>query len=133
MVAQLNRLQPYAIALLRIAAAYAFLLHGTSKLFGMPYIQGMSGASVTSIFGIAALFEVIGGGLLLLGLFTRPAAFLLSGQMAVAYFMVHAKTAPLLPLVNHGESAVLFCFIFFLLVFTGGGALALDRLICKKS
>ena len=86
-----------------------------------------------SIFGAAAALELVGGALLLLGLFTRPVAFILSGQMAVAYFMFHAGADNFLyPLLNHGESAVLFAFIFLYFAAAGGGCLALDRLCCKK-
>lgn len=124
-----NRIQPYLLSLLRIAAAYMFILHGTAKLFGLPHVEGMSGVPLMSIYGLAAILEVVGGGLLLLGLFTRPAAFILSGEMAVAYFMAHAKTAPLLPLLNGGESAALFSFVFLYLSAAGGGAWSLDK--CK--
>ena len=84
-----------------------------------------------SIFGAAAALELVGGTLLLLGLFTRPVAFILSGQMAVAYFMVHAKSALFFPLVNHGESAALFSLIFLYFTAAGGGSLSLDRAISR--
>ena len=80
-----------------------------------------------SIFGAAAALELVGGALLLLGLFTRPVAFILSGQMAVAYFMFHAGNTPLFPVLNGGESAVLFSFIFLYFAAAGGGSLSLDR------
>lgn len=122
-------LAPYQSAILsivRIIAAYLFIWHGTSKVFGFPDPKMASHFSWVSIYGVAAALEIIGGGLLLLGLFTRPVAFLLSGQMAVAYFMFHAKSSALYPLMNGGESAVLFCFIFLYLAAAGGGCLSLD-------
>lgn len=125
---KLNTFQPQFLALLRFVAGYTFLLHGTAKLFAMPHIEMFDGLKVLSLFGAAGILEVIGGLLLILGLFTRPVAFLLSGQMAIAYFMVHAGATNFwLPLINQGESAVLFCFIFLYFVFSGGGAFALDN------
>ncbi len=122
-----NALQSYALALLRVVAGYTFLLHGTAKLFAMPHVAMFDGLQLFSLMGLAGVLEVAGGALLVLGLFTRPVAFLLSGQMAVAYFMAHAsKGSALLPLMNGGEPAVLFCFIFLFLAAAGGGAWALD-------
>ena len=119
---------PYALALLRLVTAFLFIQHATAKLFHMPHVQGLDGVQVMSLFGIAGIIELVGSTLLLLGLFTRPAAFVLSGEMAVAYFMVHAAQGHVLsPLLNGGESAVLFCFIFLALAATGGGAWTLDR------
>jgi putative oxidoreductase len=80
-----------------------------------------------SLYGLAGVLELVGGLLLLLGLFTRPVAFVLSGQMAVAYFIGHAASTPLFPLLNRGEAAVLFCFVFLYLAAAGGGAWALDN------
>ena len=112
---------------LDIVAGYTFLLHGTAKLFGVPHVAMFDGLQVMSLMGLAGILEVAGGLLLILGWFTRPVAFLLSGQMAVAYFMAHAKANNfLLPLLNQGESAVLFCFIFLFLVFAGAGAWSID-------
>ena len=108
-------LAPYQstiLSLVRIASAYMFILHGTTKAFGFPSAPQYP-LEWMSIFGAAAALELVGGALLLLGLFTRPVAFILSGQMAVAYFMFHAGADNFLyPLLNHGESAVLFSFIF---------------------
>ncbi len=126
-----SRFQPFALAALRIAAAYMFMLHGTAKLFAMPHIAMFDGLQLFSIYGLAGVLEVVGGLLLLLGLFTRPTAFILSGQMAVAYFMAHAAKAPLLPLLNGGEAAALFSFVFLYLATAGGGAWALDNLFKK--
>lgn len=113
-------LRPYLLALLRVTAAYMFALHGGAKLMG--------GTAVNSLMGLAMVLELVGGTLLVLGLFVRPVAFLLSGEMAVAYFMAHASASNFwLPLQNHGESAALFCFIFLYLSAAGGGAWALDN------
>ena len=126
-------LAPYQgiiLSFVRIASAYMFILHGTTKAFGFPSAPQYP-LEWMSIFGAAAALELVGGTLLLLGLFTRPAAFILSGQMAVAYFMVHAKSALFFPLVNHGESAALFSLIFLYFAAAGGGSLSLDRAISR--
>ena len=131
MNASLNRLaayQPQALALLRIVAGYTFLLHGSAKLLSMPHVAMFDGLQLVSLYGLAGVLELVGGLLLVLGLFTRPVAFVLSGQMAVAYFMAHASQGSvLMPLLNGGESAVLFCFVFLYLFVAGGGAWALDN------
>lgn len=117
------------LSVLRIVAAYLFLLHGTAKLLGFPHIPMFDNLSLTSLSGIAGVLELIGGALLLLGLFTRPVAFILSGQMAVAYFMGHAsKGNGLFPLLNGGEAAVLYCFIFLYLAASGPGPWSLDAM-----
>ncbi|MFC2753778.1 MAG: DoxX family protein [Cardiobacterium sp.] len=126
-------LAPYQgiiLSFVRIASAYMFILHGTTKAFGFPSAPQYP-LEWMSIFGAAAALELVGGTLLLLGLFTRPVAFILSGQMAVAYFMVHAKSALFFPLVNHGESAALFSLIFLYFAAAGGGSLSLDRAISR--
>ena len=118
---------PYALALLRLVAAFLFIQHATAKLFHVPHVAQLDNVQVMSLFGVAGIIEVVGSVLLLLGLFTRAAAFILSGEMAFAYFMVHAPQGHALsPLLNGGESAVLFCFIFLALSATGGGAWTLD-------
>jgi len=126
-------LAPYQgiiLSFVRIASAYMFILHGTTKAFGFPSAPQYP-LEWMSIFGAAAALELVGGTLLLLGLFTRPVAFILSGQMAVAYFMVHAKSALFFPLVNHGESAAMFSLIFLYFTAAGGGSLSLDRAISR--
>lgn len=126
-------LAPYQgiiLSFVRIASAYMFILHGTTKAFGFPSAPQYP-LEWMSIFGAAAALELVGGTLLLLGLFTRPVAFILSGQMAVAYFMVHAKSALFFPLVNHGESAAMFSLIFLYFAAAGGGSLSLDRAISR--
>ena len=123
-----NRIQPVLLSVLRIVTAYLFLLHGTSKFFAFP----MGSGSPEGLMLVAGILEIVGGILLVLGLFTRPAAFVLSGQMAVAYFMAHASGNTLFPIANGGESAVLFCFVFFYIAAAGGGAWSLDRLFFKR-
>lgn len=124
-----NRFAPAVLSLLRIAAAYMFVLHGTAKFFSFPVSMG--GGSPSGIYLAAAVLEV--GGILLLGLLTRPVAFILSGQMAVAYFMAHASQGnALFPIANGGESAALFSFVFLYLAAAGGGAWSLDKLFCKN-
>jgi putative oxidoreductase len=124
--ATLHTWRPRALAVLRIVTAYLFIQHGTSKLFGMP--QAMSGAlDMFSVVGLAGALEVIGSVLLALGLFTRPTAFVLCGFMAVAYFMAHASQGHVLsPMLNGGELAVLYCFVFLYFVFSGPGAWSVD-------
>ena len=120
---------PYALALLRIVVAFLFLQHGTAKFFGVPHVAALEGVRLVSLFGAAGVLELVGGLLVLIGLFTRLAAFLLSGEMAVAYFMVHAAQGSVLsPILNGGESAVLFCFIFLLIAAAGAGAWSVDGL-----
>jgi len=118
---------PYALALLRVVVAFLFLQHATAKFFGVPHVAALAGVQLFSLFGVAGVIELAGGMLMLIGLWTRPAAFLLSGEMAVAYFMVHAAQGSILsPILNGGESAVLFCFIFLLFAAAGAGAWSVD-------
>lgn len=119
---------PRAHALLRIVTAYLFIQHGTSKYFDIPMDFGDPPA-VMSLIGIAGVLEIIGSPLIALGLFTRPVALILSGEMAVAYFIAHAPQGHFLaPLLNQGESAVLFCFIFLFLAVAGPGSWSLDAM-----
>ncbi len=121
--------RPRALAVLRIVTAYLFMAHGTAKLFGMPYQKMFDGLQIMSLPGVAGILEVFGGALILIGLFTRPVAFVLSGFMAVAYFMAHAsKGSVLLPMMNGGELAVLYCFVFLYFVFSGAGAWSVDAM-----
>lgn len=117
---------PRLLSVLRIVAALLFLEHGTQKLFGVPPPMGGAGPAAFTLIWFAAILEFGGGLLLLLGLFTRPVAFLLSGEMAVAYWMAHAPRSPF-PAVNGGDAAILFCFVFLYLAAAGGGAWAADR------
>ena len=119
--------RPRALAVLRIVTAYLFMAHGTAKLFGVPYQKMFDGLQLMSLVGLAGILEVVGGALLLIGLFTRPVAFVLCGFMAVAYFMAHASQGSvLLPMLNAGELAVLYCFVFLYFVFSGAGAWSVD-------
>ncbi|XUY26097.1 DoxX family protein [Agrobacterium sp. rho-8.1] len=120
---KLSRYQPYALAALRIIAALLFIEHGTQKLFGFP-ASTMEG-SLPPMLMVAALLETIGGILILIGLFTRPVAFVLSGLMAFAYFMAHSPKS-FFPVLNGGDAAILFCFVFLYLVTAGPGALSVD-------
>lgn len=117
---------PRLHSILRIMAGLLFLEHGTQKLFGFPARMGGGGApELLSLIGLAAVLELVGGALIVLGLFTRPVAFILSGQMAVAYFMAHAPKSPF-PALNGGDAAILFCFIFLYFAAAGAGPLSLD-------
>jgi len=116
---------PRLLGLLRIVVAFLFIQHGTLKLFGFPATEGMGQVPLMSLFGAAGVIELVGGVLLLLGLFTRPVAFILSGEMAAAYFIGHAPGG-LLPIANHGELAVTWCFLFLYFFAAGAGAFSLD-------
>jgi putative oxidoreductase len=120
---------PRLLSVMRIVVALLFMEHGSQKLFGIPENPMMKGGSLTPLMEVAAILEFGGGLFLLVGFLTRPAAFILSGEMAVAYFMVHAKMGPW-PVTNHGELAVLYCFVFLYLSVAGGGAWGLDC-ICR--
>lgn len=118
---------PRAQALLRIVTAYLFLQHGTAKLFHVPHVEMFDQVQLMSLIGLAGVLELVGGVLVLIGLFTREAAFLLSGEMAVAYFMAHAPQGHfLMPMLNNGELAVLYCFVFLFLAAAGPGDWSLD-------
>ena len=129
----LTQYQPHALGLLRIVTGYLFIMHGTTKLFQFPYIEMFANVPVTSMFGVAGIIELVGGLLMLLGLFTRPVAFILSGQMAAAYFIGHVADGGhvLMPILNSGELAVQWCFTFLFFFVVGGGAFALDNLRSK--
>jgi putative oxidoreductase len=119
--------QPRLLGVLRIVTAYLFLLHGTAKLLGVPHVAMFDNLQVMSLTGVAGILELVGGVLLLLGAFTRPVAFILSGEMAAAYFIAHAsRGTPHLPMMNQGEAAVLYCFIFLFLAVAGAGAWSID-------
>jgi len=117
----------YLQSLLRIVSAIVFMLHGTQKLFGFPSATPLPPSQMLSLLGAAGILEVVGGALMALGLFTRPVAFILSGEMAVAYFRQHAPRG-VWPILNGGELAVLFCFIWLLFVATGPGPWSIDAL-----
>ncbi len=119
---------PRLLSVLRIVSAFFFMLHGAQKLFGFLAPPGAQGPPLFSQVGIGGILEFFGGLLLLVGLFTRPVAFILSGLMAAAYFIGHA-TQGFWPALNQGEAAIMFCFVFFYLVFAGPGAWSLDSLL----
>jgi len=133
-MAAIRSLEPWARSLLRIVAGFTLSLHGMQKLLGA--FGGVDGKGATvryvSLFGLAGGLELIGGLLLILGLFTSPVSLILCGEMAVAYFKAHYPHG-FFPLVNHGELAVLYCFIFLYLCVAGAGPLSLDSLVRKKS
>jgi putative oxidoreductase len=118
---------PRILSILRIVTAILFIEHGTFKLFNYPLIREADTPPLLSLLGIAGLLEFFGGLLILLGLFTRPTAFILAGEMAVAYFLAHAPHA-FWPAVNRGELAALYCFVFLYLAVAGGGSWSLDYL-----
>ena len=122
---------PRLLSVLRIVAGFLFMLHGAQKLFGFPAPMPGGGPPLMSLFGFAGILEFFGGLLIMLGLFTRPVAFILAGEMAVAYFMGHAPGG-FWPMLNKGEAAVLFCFIFLYLAAAGGGPWSVDRLMRRR-
>jgi putative oxidoreductase len=121
---------PVVQSIMRIVIALLFVEHGAQKLFGFPVaIEGFT-LSLFSLLGLAAILEFFGGLFVLLGLFTRPVAFILSGEMATAYFMAHAPKN-FWPVVNQGELAIAYCFVFLYLAFAGGGPWSIDRALRK--
>jgi putative oxidoreductase len=121
---------PRILGILRIIIGFLFLQHGTAKLLGTPHIAMFDGLQLVSLMGLAGILELVGGLLILAGLFTRPTAFILSGEMAVAYFMAHAPHG-FLPILNQGELAVVYCFVFLYLSVAGAGAFSLDAMRSK--
>jgi putative oxidoreductase len=125
----MNFLRPYSaqlLSLLRIMSGLLLLQHGTTKYLNFP-VGPMNNASPMTMGGAAGLIELIGGVLIVIGLFTRPVAFIISGMTAVAYFYAHAHQG-FFPILNRGELAALYCFVFLYLAAAGGGAFSLDRL-----
>ena len=118
---------PYLRSLLRIVAAFMFILAGTTKMFAFPVGVPPDGGTVPLMtqVGIGALLEVVGGALMLVGLYTRPVAFILAGEMAVAYWQYHAPSSPW-PVVNNGVSAALYCFVWLYFSAAGAGPWSLD-------
>ena len=115
----------YILSVLRILAAATFLTHGTIKLFGWP--SSMGDGSLSTLMLVAGLLEVVGGLLLVVGLFSRPVAFVLSGLMAAAYFMAHAPQG-FFPVLNNGEAAMLFCWVFLYVAAAGPGPISVDAM-----
>jgi putative oxidoreductase len=123
--------EPRMLSVLRFVAGLCFVEHGTSKLFHFPPAAMFAHLHLASLIGVQGFIELIGGSLLCVGLFTRAVAFILSGDMAVAYFMVHFQKSAF-PALNGGDAAILYCFIFFYLFVAGGGAWSLDRLLMPR-
>lgn len=123
---------PRILGILRIIVGFLYLQHGMAKLFGMPHVAMFDGLQLMSLLGLAGVLELVGGTLILIGLFARPTAFILSGEMAVAYFMVHAPQG-LLPILNQGELAVLYCFVFLYFSVAGSGAYSVDGMRTAKA
>ncbi len=113
-------------SLLRIVVAGLFLQHGTAKLLHVPHVASFDNVQLMSLIGLAGVLELVGGALLLVGLFTRPVAFILSGEMAFAYFLAHGPRN-LLPILNGGELAAVYCFVFLYFAVAGGGPWSIDR------
>ena len=128
---QVNGWSSRALAALRIVAGLLFLAHGVIKVFGFPAGAEPGQQELLSLFGIGGVIELITGLLLILGLFTRPAAFIASGQMAVAYWMFHFPSSPY-PAVNGGDAAILYCFIFLYIFTAGPGAWSIDNRTAKR-
>lgn len=128
---KVNAWSPKVLSLLRIVAALLFMEHGAMKLLHFPAAFPAPPGGLPPLLIAAGCIELVGGALLTVGLLTRLVAFVMSGEMAVAYFMVHAPQS-FYPVLNGGDAAVLFCFIFFYLVFAGGGLWSVDALIARK-
>jgi putative oxidoreductase len=128
--AGMERFRPYILSTLRIVIGLLFLQHGLSKVFNFPAPSPVP--SLSGLLVLAAILETVGAALFLVGAYTRIVAFILSGEMAFAYFMAHAPRS-FYPVVNAGELAVLFCFIFLYFAFAGGGPLSVDRAMLNQT
>jgi putative oxidoreductase len=122
---------PRILSVLRIVVGLVLLQYGLAKLLGWPAVEMFKDLKWLSPFGIAGMFELVGGTLLVLGLFTRPVGFILSGEMAAAYFIEHFPNS-FFPILNEGDLAVSLCFTFLYLSFAGGGPWSLDTIIGKQ-
>jgi putative oxidoreductase len=128
---RLSKYLPETLSVVRVIIALLFLEHGTAKLLGFPTPPSGQPAAMTLLW-VQGLIELVGGGLLAVGLFTRPVAFVLSGNMAVAYFMAHASKN-FFPLLNGGDSAILYCFIFLLFFVAGPGRWSVEGTVMDRS
>ena len=125
--ANLEKGRPYVLSILRIVVALLFLEHGLQKYFGFP----SAGPPMTPLLYLQGAIEMVGGILLLIGAYTRVVAFILAGDMAVAYFVAHFPRS-FFPAINDGDAALLFCFAFFYILFAGGGPWSVDRIALKQ-
>jgi putative oxidoreductase len=129
----LDRWTSAALSVLRLVTAYLYLQHGTAKLLHVPHVAMFDQLLLLSLDGIAGMLEIVGSLLLLFGLFTRPIAFILCGEMAVAYFVAHAPQGNFfMPALNGGEEAVLYCFVFLFFAQAGGGSWSFDALLARR-
>jgi putative oxidoreductase len=125
--------EPRALSILRIMVGLLYLEHGLAKIFGFPALPNHAPYHLFSLVpGVAGILEAVGGALIALGLFTRPVAFILAGEMAFAYFMSHAPRS-FFPLVNAGDAAILYCFIFLYFFVVGAGVWSLDQLWTSRT
>ena len=122
---------PRALSVLRIITGLMIIEHGMAKLLGWPVVAAFANLKLFSLLGLAGTLELVGGALLIIGLFTQPVAFILSGEMAVAYFMVHAPRNFLFPLLNGGSLAIVYCFACLYLSTAGGGPWSVDATMKK--
>ncbi len=130
MIIDIESLTPRMLSVLRIVTGLLFLEHGTAKLLGFP-LSPNPGPAVFSLLGVQGILELVGGFLILIGFLTRPVAFILAGDMAVAYFMTHAPRG-FFPTLNGGQLAILFCFVFLFLVFAGAGPWSVDEQLARS-
>jgi putative oxidoreductase len=126
-----SRYQPVALSLFRFITGLVLFQYGCAKILKIPAESMFKGVTIDSLYGAAGCIELVFGGLLILGLFTRPVAFILSGEMAFAYFISHAPHA-FFPIINRGDAAILYCFIFLYIAFAGGGPWSLDAILSRK-
>jgi len=131
MFAEPSRFTPYALSGLRIFVGLTFFQHGTHKYFNFPPGQSFQGINLATMQGWAGTIELFAGAVILLGLFTRPAAFIAAAEMAIGYFIVHAPQS-FFTSRNGGEPAYLFCFVFLFFVFAGPGPISLDHLLFTR-
>ena len=124
---------PRVLAVLRIITGFLFIQHGTAKYLKMPHVAMFDNLQPMSLPGIAGMLELVGGALIIVGFLTRPTAFVMSGLMAAAYFIGHAsRGTPLVPMLNGGELAVLYCFVFLFLWISGPGAWSIDAMMRRN-